>query len=248
LLAAAVVLFSATPVCASGVFITEWMYSGLNGEFIEFTNLSGTAVDFTGWSFDDDTRTPGSTDLSTFGMVAPGQSVILTEVEAAAFRAAWELSASILVLGGNSNNLGRNDEINLFDDNGSLVDRLTFGDQNIPGTIRTKMSAAGSAATPPLAPTTCLYGCCRPLAMLKVPFNRPWAISGAPAQRRCLFPVPFSCWAPGWSAYLPLPVAARIEAKPVRFHSGSVRHYTTYTIENSIFCLLFTSALYSLRM
>ncbi len=148
LLIATAVLFSAAPVCASGIFITEWMYSGVSGEFIEFTNLSGATIDFSGWSFDDDSRTPGSTDLSAFGMLAPGQSVILTEVEAAAFRAAWGLSASIPVLGLNSNNLGRNDEINLYDDSRSLVDRLTFGDQNIPGTVRTQNISGrpGSAA------------------------------------------------------------------------------------------------------
>jgi hypothetical protein len=35
------------------------------------------------------------------------------------------------------NNYGRNDQINLYNAGGELVDRLTYGDQNIPGTIRT---------------------------------------------------------------------------------------------------------------
>lgn len=135
---AAAVLFTAAHVCASGVYITEWMYSGTNGEFIEFTNLSGAAVDFTGWSFDDDSRIAETVSLSAFGVVAPGQSVILTEAPEADFRSAWGLAASVKVLGGNTVNLGRNDEINLFDGSGGLVDRLTFGDQNIPGTIRTQ--------------------------------------------------------------------------------------------------------------
>ena len=49
-LVAAAFLLAATQACASNVYITEWMYSGTDGEFIEFTNLSGSAVDFTGWS------------------------------------------------------------------------------------------------------------------------------------------------------------------------------------------------------
>jgi len=56
------------------VFITEWMYKGVGpndgvGEFIEFTNLGTTAVDFTGWSFDDDSRLPLVKRLTEFGIV-----------------------------------------------------------------------------------------------------------------------------------------------------------------------------------
>jgi hypothetical protein len=35
-------------------------------------------------------------------------------------------------------NLARNDEINLYDPNDVLIDRLTYGDQTYPGTIRTQ--------------------------------------------------------------------------------------------------------------
>lgn len=124
---------------ASGVYITEWLYDAdsPSGEFVEFTNLSGSVVDFTGWSFDDDSRIPGVFDLSAFGLVAHGESVIITEINANVFRADWGLDASVKVLGGYTNNLGRNDEINLFDASGQLVDRLTYGDQSFPGTIRT---------------------------------------------------------------------------------------------------------------
>jgi hypothetical protein len=40
------------------------------------------------------------------------------------------------VVGSNTANLGRTDEINLFDGSGQLVDRLTYSDQNFPGTVR----------------------------------------------------------------------------------------------------------------
>lgn len=123
---------------APNIQITEYMYSGANGEFMEFTNLGTTAVDFTGWSYDDSGRTPGTVDLSAFGIVQPGESVILTEASAAAFRAAWGLSDSVKVIGELTRNLGRADEINLYDQNGELIDRLTYGDQTFPGTIRTQ--------------------------------------------------------------------------------------------------------------
>lgn len=133
LLVLAVAAWSAT----AAVRITEWMYQGANGEFIEFTNVGAAPVDFTGWSFDDDSRIPGSAPLSAFGVVQPGESVILTESTEAGFIANWGL-VGVKVIGGLTHNLGRNDEINLYDAANNLVDRLTYGDQTFPGTIRTQ--------------------------------------------------------------------------------------------------------------
>ncbi len=131
LLAAAIGLGAASAACAQGVRITEWMYNA--DEFIEFTNLGATAVDFAGWSFDDDSRTPGTVDLSAFGTVASGESVILAEAPAADFRAAWGLAPSIRVIGDNTTNLGRADEINIYDASAVLIDRLTYGDNTVGG-------------------------------------------------------------------------------------------------------------------
>jgi predicted extracellular nuclease len=119
------------------VRITEWMYQGGSGEFIEFTNLGSSAIDFTGWSYDDDSRLPGVFDLSGFGLVGAGESVVITEIEADMFRLDWSLGASVKVLGGYTNNIGRADELNLFDASGSLVDRLTYGDNSAAGGPRT---------------------------------------------------------------------------------------------------------------
>lgn len=47
------------------------------------------------------------------------------------------------VIGDNRTNLGRNDEINLYDSSGALIDRLTYGDQNFSGTIRAQ-NASGN--------------------------------------------------------------------------------------------------------
>ena len=123
--------------------ITEWTYQGASGEWIEFTNIGNTAISMAGWSFDDNSRASGSVDLSSFGLVAAGESVILTDVTAAAFRTAWNLGAGVKVIGGNNNNLGRADEINIY--NGTtLVDRLTYDDQSLGG-IRTQNVTANIA-------------------------------------------------------------------------------------------------------
>ncbi|HOK67708.1 MAG TPA: carbohydrate-binding domain-containing protein [Anaerohalosphaeraceae bacterium] len=123
---------------ASGqMVITEWMYSGTDGEFIEFTNIGTVAIEMSGWSFDDSDQTPGTVDLSPFGTVNPGESVILTETAPAKFAEAWGLT-NVKIIGEVPLNLDRNDQINLYDSNSLLVDQLNYGDENYPGTPRTK--------------------------------------------------------------------------------------------------------------
>lgn len=161
-------LAAASAQAAGNIQITEWMYNG--SEFIEFTNVGDAAVDFNGWSFDDDSNTPGMVSLTAFGSVAAGESVILSQDSASVFSATWGLSSTVKVIGGNTNNLGRNDQINLYDNANNLIDRLTFGDQNIAGTIRTDvrsgnptslLALAGQSVTPTtwvLASTGDAYG------------------------------------------------------------------------------------------
>ena len=145
LLAAAFALHAAS---AQAEFrITEWQYNG--SEFIEFTNVSTSPLDLAGWSFDDDSRTPNTVDLSPFGVVQAGESVILAELTAAEFRTEWSLPASVKVIGENTTNFGRDDEINVFDASDNLVDRLNYGDNaaNTLGSIRTQ-DISGNPKTP----------------------------------------------------------------------------------------------------
>ncbi len=147
LLATAATVCCLVSATSAQMRITEYMYTtsmDVSGEFIEFTNVGLTPIDMSDWSYDDVSRIPGEFDLSGFGTVAPGESVIITETTAAEFRTDWGLPMSVKVLGGVTNNIGRNDEINLYDQDEELVDRLTYGDQDFPGTIRTN----GVSGTP----------------------------------------------------------------------------------------------------
>ncbi len=127
-LASLLVLILAVNTMASTIQITEWMYKGTNGEFVEFTNLGATAINMTGWSYADSSAVAGDVSLSSFGIVAAGESVILTDAAASAFRTAWNLNASVKIIGGNSkDNLGSADAINLYNASGTLVDTLTYG-------------------------------------------------------------------------------------------------------------------------
>lgn len=140
----ALALLAASSAAHAEVRITEWMYSGIGGEFIEFTNLGAAAVDFAGWSYDDDSATPGVFDLSGFGVVAAGESVVITEDNAAQFIADWNLTG-VKVLGGYTNNIGRADQINLFDGM-ALIDSLAYADNGAAGGPRTQ-NASGIASS-----------------------------------------------------------------------------------------------------
>lgn len=139
-------VLSVVPAATGDMQITEFMYTGSDDEFIEFTNVGAAPVDMTGWSFDDNSRTAGTVDLSAFGLVQPGESVILSEADATDFRSTWSLADGVKVIGGLTANLGRNDEINLYDAADALIDRLTFGDEDFPGTVRAQSSSAWAYA------------------------------------------------------------------------------------------------------
>ncbi|HVP12977.1 MAG TPA: lamin tail domain-containing protein [Phycisphaerae bacterium] len=140
---------SLVQVASGGMVISEWMYAGTNGEFVEFTNIGPDPVDMTDWSYSDTDAEPFDVMFgSTFGVVQPGESVILTEVEPSAFRTAWGLNAGVKIFGPNTDsNLGRNDMINLYDAAGLLIDTLSYGDQTYPGTVRTNGASCNIPGT-----------------------------------------------------------------------------------------------------
>ncbi len=130
----------------SGLRVTEYMYSGPGGEFLELTNTGGDPIDLTGWSLDDDSATPGVVSLSAAGVLAPGASLIVTEATATSFAAAWGLSGVPIIGSNSAANLGRNDAIHVFDAQGNLVERLRYGDESYPGTIRAQ-NASGQVCS-----------------------------------------------------------------------------------------------------
>ena len=127
--------------------ITEYQYNG--SEFVELTNVGASSINMTGWSFDDNSRTAGSFSISAFGSVATGESVIICEATAAAFKTLWNLCDGVKVIGSNTQNLGRADEINIYDNNNLLVDRLTYDDQGASplGGPRTDVNSAWVPST-----------------------------------------------------------------------------------------------------
>jgi hypothetical protein len=123
-------------------YITEKMYTGLFGEFVEVTNTGAASVDVNGWVYDDNSASFGSgTVLFTSSTVLDqNECFIITEVSDTVFRQAWYTDSGegtpaglVAVYQNNSNNLGRSDEINIYENGGTLVDKLTFNDQASSG-------------------------------------------------------------------------------------------------------------------
>lgn len=132
--------------------ITEWMYNGSGGaqgggEYIELTNMGASPVNMTGWSYDDIDGVAGAFSLSGFGVVAPGESVLISESTADNFRTVWNLPVTVKVLGGNSHNLGRGDQINIFNASEDLVDSLLFDDTMDPDNLIRTNGVSGNPKT-----------------------------------------------------------------------------------------------------
>ncbi len=134
----ALVCLSVASMAVADMRITEWMYKGEGAEFIEFTNMGNVSVDMTGWKFADSHHPaddPSYFDLSAFGMVAPGESVVLTEATAEDFRIYWSLDAGVKIvelLGDASfdpnagQNIGGSDTLNLLDNSLTVIDVLVY--------------------------------------------------------------------------------------------------------------------------
>lgn len=116
--------------------ITEYMYNGAAGEFVELTNLGAVAVNLAGWSLTDELALPFDIDLTPLGLIQPGQSVVITEFLTSTFAAEWNLSGVSLMQNLGLTRFGRNDAIVLFNNLGGLHDFLIYGDEVFPGTIR----------------------------------------------------------------------------------------------------------------
>lgn len=111
--------------------------SNLAGDWFELTNYGSDPIDINGFSWDDNSQTPGTHTFGGSFTIAAGESVIvLDEVNAdvAAWLANWGQSTSGLRviakddLGpiGFSGLSSGGDEVNLYDDNGALIQSVGY--------------------------------------------------------------------------------------------------------------------------
>ncbi|RYD20531.1 MAG: lamin tail domain-containing protein [Verrucomicrobiaceae bacterium] len=141
---ALVPMMAISPFAAAGdqdVYITEFMYTGLFGEFIELTNTASAPVDLDGWVLSDSDSDffSGSVLFSSSTVLGLHDTVIITEVSEAVFVQAWFTDAGHAIPAGlaaiaenNTTNLDRGDDIYIYEDGGLRVDLLMYSD--LPGT------------------------------------------------------------------------------------------------------------------
>lgn len=126
--AAPVVVAPVTP-SAPRLLITEVNSNAVGGDFFELFNFGTTTVDLTGWKWDDDSASFVDPTNATFpaASIAPGQRLlVLAGTDAAAFRAAWGLAATVPVVAAGGPGLGGGDAVVLFDPTGKVIASFNF--------------------------------------------------------------------------------------------------------------------------
>lgn len=139
LLATALAVAASAAPASAALVITEVMSSSAhsggsnNGDWFELTNTGPSAVDLTGWSWDDNTFTAGSANFGGFTSIAAGQSVIFTEETVgaeASWITNWGLSGVTVVNLGSGvfQGLGAGgDSVAIYNASNTLVTSVTFG-------------------------------------------------------------------------------------------------------------------------
>jgi hypothetical protein len=158
------VLALPTPTLAA-VRITEFMSEGQgdvlqgNGgrrqrEFFEITNLGGAAVDASTWSYNDNNVNDPNNFGPAIGLIAPGESIVFTQMTQDDFRTYWGLPTSLRIVSYlQLSNLGNADTINIYNsltqDPANLVDSLTYtADARGSGVSRNRPYDGGMAQYP----------------------------------------------------------------------------------------------------
>jgi uncharacterized protein YjiK len=98
------------------LLVTEIQSDGLS-DFWELTNVGASAVDLSGYKWDDESRNPADGAAVTIPagtMIASGESIIFTATAATTFRTQWGLAGNVQVIVGGPG-FGQGDGVALFD-------------------------------------------------------------------------------------------------------------------------------------
>ncbi|HMB96353.1 MAG TPA: lamin tail domain-containing protein, partial [Tepidisphaeraceae bacterium] len=124
----------------AALVITEVMSSSShpggtsNADWFELTNTGGSAFSLTGFSWDDNTETPGSAHFGSISSIAAGASVVITGETVgaeAAFRSDWGIDPSVQLVNLGSTEFqslsSTSDEVNIYNASNTLVTSVTLG-------------------------------------------------------------------------------------------------------------------------
>lgn len=122
-------LAASTPLAQADIIITEVNSNSAGGDFFELHNTGASAVDLTGWKWNDEALTP--TSGATFGSVSipAGGVLVVSNVAAgteAAFKTAWNLGGDVSVVATGGPGLGGNDAVILFDTANNVIASFNY--------------------------------------------------------------------------------------------------------------------------
>ncbi len=155
--AAALAAAAVPAMTSAAVYITEYQYKGTSTgiEFFELTNTGDTAIDITGWVFKDESSSTVAIG-NYFGSLAAHESVIVSEESAAAFRSYWGLAPTVRVYGNNGVNLGKNDQINIYNSSTTSTANLMDKISDVGETAGTSCNRGYNATTGAITSTSCI--------------------------------------------------------------------------------------------
>lgn len=144
---------TASPAPAPKVLITEVNSNAGGGDFFELYNYGTTAVDLTGWKWDDDSANFADAAAATFGAItlnAGEKLIVVASTNEAAFRTAWNnLPAGVKVAALGGPGLGAQDAIAVFNASGNVVASFNYKATSVTASdgtvIQPVLRADGSA-------------------------------------------------------------------------------------------------------
>lgn len=135
--ATALVIAAAASAANASLIVTEVRSKAASNleDYFEITNTGGSAVDVTGWKFDDESQSfADAADLLGITSIAAGETVVFIQqdsadgfADVAQFRTEWGGLAGVQVGFHDGPGMGKGDGISLFNAAGDLILAFEYG-------------------------------------------------------------------------------------------------------------------------
>lgn len=132
----------ATPL--PSVLITEVNSNATGGDFFELYNYGSTAIDLTGWKWNDSAATTtGAIAFPAMSLAAGARLVVVVDANTTTFLSAWNLPATAPVIATGTNpGLGSGDGVVVFDNADKVVASFNYKTSNITASDSTVITPA----------------------------------------------------------------------------------------------------------
>ncbi|WP_176329699.1 ExeM/NucH family extracellular endonuclease [Thioflexithrix psekupsensis] len=127
------------------VLITEVNSNATGGDFFELYNYGSTAIDLTGWKWNDDSADSSiatAFPATATTLAAGARLVIVASADTSAFLPAWNLPASAPIHANGGPGLGGGDAVVVFDSAGKVVAFFNYGTATLNATDSTVIAPA----------------------------------------------------------------------------------------------------------